>query len=161
MWENCGTFPFTDYECTPKAYEETQDFVRKISILRGENDKFGVVTKGFTGLDWSAFVHADSSVIIGRGSKSFISNRVTRKSKIWRMVQAYWLSHAAEAQGMVKTLAEANHGDLVLCTLVEDGVFEENVMYPVALYAEMMWNPDEDISRMINDVALRGYVDFA
>ena len=161
VWENCGTFPFTDYEYTPKAYEETQDFVRKISVLRGENDKFGVVTKGFTGLDWSAFVHADSSVIIGRGSKSFISNRVTRKSKIWRMVQAYWLSHAAEAQGMVQTLAEANHGDLVLCTLVEDGVFEENVMYPVALYAEMMWNPDEDISRMINDVALRSYVDFA
>ena len=161
VWENCGTFPFEDYEYTPEAYEQTRDFVRKISDLRGENDKFGVVTKGFTGLDWSAFVHADSSVIIGRGSKGFISNRVTRKSKIWRMVQAYWLSHAEQARGMVRTLAEANSGDLVLCTLVEDGVFEENVLYPVALYAEMLWNPNEDLSKMMNDVALRSYVDFA
>ena len=161
VWENCGSFPFADYECTPDAYEQTQDFVRKISDLRGENDKFGVVTKGFTGLDWNAFVHADGPVVIGRGSKKFIANRVTRKSKIWSMVQAYWLSHAAEAQGMVQTLAEANQGDLVLCTLVEDGVFEENILYPVALYAQMMWNPNEDLSQMMNDVALRSYVDFA
>ena len=161
VWENCGTFPFTDYECTPDAYKQTQDFVRKISALRGKNEKFGAVTKGFTGLDWSSFVHADSTVIIGRGSKSFIANRVNRKSKIWRMVQAYWLSHAAQAQGMVRTLAEANSGDLVLCTLVEDGVFEENIMYPVALYSEMMWSPDADLGQTINDVALRSYIDFA
>ena len=161
VWENCGTFPFTDYEYTPEAYKQTQDLVRKISDLRGENDKFGVVTKGFTSLDWSAFAHADAPVIIGRGSKKFIADRVARKSKIWRMVQAYWLSHAAEAQGMVQTLAEAKKGDLVLCTLVEDGVFEENVMYPVALYAEMLWDPNADLSQMINDVALRSYVDFA
>jgi hypothetical protein len=161
VWENCGTFPFADYECTPDAYKQTQDFVRKISALRGKNEKFGAVTKGFTGLDWSSFVHADSTVIIGRGSKSFIANRVNRKSKIWRMVQAYWLSHAAQAQGMVRTLAEANSGDLVLCTLVEDGVFEENIMYPVALYSEMMWSPDADLGQTINDVALRSYIDFA
>jgi hypothetical protein len=161
VWENCGTFPFADYECTPDAYKQTQDFVRKISALRGKNEKFGAVTKGFTGLDWSSFVHADSTVIIGRGSKSFIANRVNRKSKIWRMVQAYWLSHAAQAQGMVRTLAEANSGDLVLCTLVEDGVFEENIMYPVALYSEMMWSPDADLVQTINDVALRSYIDFA
>jgi hypothetical protein len=77
------------------------------------------------------------------------------------MVQAYWLSHAAQAQGMVRTLAEANSGDLVLCTLVEDGVFEENIMYPVALYSEMMWSPDADLGQTINDVALRSYIDFA
>ena len=161
VWENCGDFPFSDYEYTPENYKKTQDFVRKISCLRGENDKFGAVTKCFTGLDWDAFVHADSSVIIGQGSKRFIANRVVRKSKIWRMVQAYWLTHAEQAQEMVQTLSEANRGDLVLCTLVEDGVFEENILYPVALYAEMLWNWDEDLTQMMNDVALRSYVDFA
>ena len=77
------------------------------------------------------------------------------------MVQAYWLSHAAQAQGMVRTLAEANSGDLVLCTLVEDGVFEENIMYPVALYSEMLWDCEADLDTLMSEVALRGYVDFA
>ncbi|MBE5892258.1 MAG: hypothetical protein E7286_02630 [Lachnospiraceae bacterium] len=161
VWENCGTFPFRDYEYTPETYKQTQDFVREIADLRGENDKFGVVTKGFTGLDWHTFVHADSPVIIGQGSKKFIANRVTRKSKIWSMVQAFWISHAVQAQEMVQTLAEAKQGDLVLCALVEDGVFEENILYPVALYAQMLWNWDEDLLQMMNDVALRSYVDFA
>ena len=161
VWENCGTFPFVDYECDPEEFEKTKEFVGKIGALRGENDKFGVVTKGFTGLDWGKFVHADSPVLIGQGSKGFIANRVTRKSKIWRMAQAFWITHAPQAQEMVRTLAEAKKGDLVLCTLVEDGVFEENVPFAVALYAQMMWNWDEDLNQMMNNVALRSYVDFA
>ena len=160
VWENCGTFPFVDYEYNPESYKNTQDFVRKIAALRSDNDKFGVVTKGFTGLDWHAFVHADSPVLIGQGSKRFIANRVTRKSKIWNMVQAFWISHAAQAQEMVQTLAEAKQGDLILCAVLEDGVFEENIMYPVALYAQMLWNWDEELGQMMNDVALRNYVDF-
>ena len=39
--------------------------------------------------------------------------------------------------------------------------YEENILYPVALYAQMLWNWDEDLSQMMNDVALRSYVDFA
>ena len=45
--------------------------------------------------------------------------------------------------------------------LVEDGMFEENVMYPVALYSEMLWDCHRDVKSMMREVALRGYVCFA
>ena len=52
-------------------------------------------------------------------------------------------------------------GDLYITALVEDGMFEESIMYPVALYAEMLWDTDCDIREMISSVALRSYVEFA
>ena len=43
----------------------------------------------------------------------------------------------------------------------EDGMFEENIYFPVALFSEMLWNADGDIKSIINEVALRSYVEFA
>ena len=40
-------------------------------------------------------------------------------------------------------------------------MFEENIMYPVALYSEMLWDADADINNIIPSVALRDYVTFA
>ena len=45
--------------------------------------------------------------------------------------------------------------------LVEDGMFEENIMYPVALYSEMLWGYDGSIKDLTRSVALRSYVRFA
>ena len=39
--------------------------------------------------------------------------------------------------------------------------FEENIMYPVALYSEMLWDCSTDIKTMMSEVALRNYVTFA
>ena len=43
----------------------------------------------------------------------------------------------------------------------EDGMFEENLMFPVALYSEMLWDCNADIKDMTTEVALRDYVTFA
>mgnify|MGYP006988439848 CR=1 FL=1 len=43
----------------------------------------------------------------------------------------------------------------------EDGMFEENVMFPVALYSEMLWDADKDYDRLVESVAFRNYVTFA
>ena len=48
-----------------------------------------------------------------------------------------------------------------ITALVEDGMFEENIMYPVALYSEMLWDCGADIKTMMSEVALRNYVTFA
>ena len=40
-------------------------------------------------------------------------------------------------------------------------MFEENIMYPVALFSEMLWDTGANLSEMMTDVALRDYVDFA
>ena len=52
-------------------------------------------------------------------------------------------------------------GDLSIFALVEDGMFEENIMYPVALYSEMLWDCHKNIDTLIRNVALRSYVSFA
>jgi hypothetical protein len=62
---------------------------------------------------------------------------------------------------MVKAMAAAKRGDLVVTALVEDGMLEENIMYPVALYSEMLWDADAPINQLMSEVALRDYVTFA
>jgi hypothetical protein len=88
-------------------------------------------------------------------------DRVVRKSKIWRYIQAYWLIRADKALEMVRLMSRAKDRDLVVTALVEDGMFEENIMYPVALYSEMLWDCDADLDTLLSQVALRDYVDFA
>ena len=61
----------------------------------------------------------------------------------------------------VREMSRLKEGDLLLAALVEDGMFEEQVMFPVALYAEMLWDCRTDVRTMIPEVAMRSYVVFA
>lgn len=161
VWENCGSFPFSYIPNNVARFDETQEFVRKIAALRGENDRFGVVTKGFTKLDWPSFEHMEAPLHIGASSKIMKENRVIRKRRIWKYLQAYWLTHADKAYETVRTMAGAKAGKLTVTALVEDGMFEENLMFPVALYAEMLWDTESAVKTLIENVALRSYVTFA
>ena len=62
---------------------------------------------------------------------------------------------------MIKTMQSAKDGNLCITALVEDGMFEENLMFPVALYSEMLWDCNADVKDMTTEVALRDYVIFA
>lgn len=161
IWEDVGAFPFSYIPNDIKTFEETKELVRKISKLRGEEERFGVVTKGLTKLDWFTFEHPDAPRFIGVSSKVMKEDRIVRKRKIWRYLQAYWLVNADKALEMVHFMKEIKDGDLYVSALVEDGMFEENVMYPVALFAEMLWDADGDVKAMMSQVALRNYIDFA
>lgn len=161
VWENCGSFPFSYIPKDVARFDETKAFVQKIAALRGNDDKFGVVTKGIVKLDWLNFEHLNGSVFVGSSSKLMKHNRVARKHKIWKYIQAYWLSYADKAHEMVRTMSDAKGGDLYITPLVEDGMFEENIMFVVALFSEMMWDTKTPTSEMMSEVALRSYVDFA
>ena len=142
-------------------FEQTKQLVDKIAILRGRDDNFGVVTKGFTKLDWGTFKHLEGELNIGVSSKKMKRNRTERKEKIWKYLQAYWLTNADKAYDMVKQLNAIKDGKLDITALVEDGMFEENIIFIVALYAEMLWDCDKALPEMINEVALRSYIEFA
>lgn len=161
VWENCGSFPFSYIPNDIKDFDETVDFVNEIAVLRGNGEKFGAVTKGLTKLDWSKFEHMDGSGFVGASSKLMKADRVVRKSKIWRYLQAFWLTNADKALEMIKVMGEARNGDLCITALIEDGMFEEHIMYPAAIFSEMLWNADADIKELMSEVALRSYVDFA
>ena len=161
VWENCGSFPFSYIPKDVSEFKETKNFVRKIARLRGAKDRFGVVTKGLVKLDWSQFEHPKGSQNIGVSSEHMKQNRIERKKKIWRYIQAYWLTYAHKAHEMVKEIYALKNGNLCVFALVEDGMFEENIMYPVALYSEMLWDSFVDTEKIMSDVALRSYVSFA
>ncbi len=161
VWENCGDFPFSYLPSDVEHFEETVAFVQEIAALRGEGDRFGAVTKGFTKLDWASFSHVEQPVNLGVSTRRMKADRIARKRKIWKYLQAYWLTNADKAQAMVKAMSAAKRGDLVVTALVEDGMLEENIMYPVALYSEMLWDADAPVNQLMSEVALRDYVTFA
>lgn len=161
VWEDCGAFPFSYIPNDVQSFDETQRFVSSIDVLRGASDRFGAVTKGLTKLDWRAFSHPQGPLCAGVSSKEMKENRVIRKRKIWRYLQAFWLIRADWALKAVRQMAREKEGDLMLTALVEDGMFEESILYPVALYAEMLWDAEADPDTLKSEVALRGYVEFA
>lgn len=161
VWENCGSFPFSYIPSDTEKFDDTMSFLREISALRGDSDKIGFVTKGFTKLNWSEFEHMDGAVFSGVSSKFVKRNRIERKRKIWRYLQAYWLTNADKAYETVKLLSDIKKRDLFITPLVEDGMFEENIMYPVALFSEMLWDCNTPLNKLISDVALRDYVEFS
>ncbi|MBO7170057.1 MAG: hypothetical protein J6W28_02645 [Clostridia bacterium] len=161
VWEDCGAMPFAYSPVDLREYDATGELVSKIANLRGEDDRFGVVTKAFVTLDWPHFVHLTGSQCIGVSSKAMKHNRVDRKSRAWRFSQAGWLINADKAQDMIVEMCRLKKGDFSSFALVEDGMFEENIPYPVALYAEMLWNATADVKQLTYDVALRSYVSFA
>ncbi len=136
------------------------DFVRQIAALRGENERFGVVTKAFTKLDWKAFEHQRGAYFMGVSSEAVQENRVVRKHEIWKYLQAWWLTYADKAYEIIQAMKEVTGGDMYCTALVEDGMFEKDLMYIVALYAEMIWNTDGDVKEMMTEVALRKDVHF-
>lgn len=161
VWENCGAFPFDYIPKNVENFDDTMDFVKKIAVLRGNDDRFGVVTKGLTKLKWSSFEHIDGQIFAGVSTKRIRDNRVRRKNVIWRYLQSYWFTNSGYVEEMIKAMTDAKKGKLYISALIEDGMFEENIMFPAALYAEILWDPYYDINKHINEVALRNYVEFA
>ena len=161
VWEDCGAFPFSYIPNDVKDFDKTMAFVTDIANLRGAVDRFGVVTKGLVKLDWSEFEHPLGAQMIGVSSAALKKNRIDRKRKIWRYIQASWLANADKALLAVQKMCRLKGGELSVLALVEDGMFEESITFPVALYSEMLWNADGEIKDMIKAVAMRGYVDFA
>jgi len=161
VWENCGAFPFSYIPNDVERFDQTCSFVEKITVLRGKKERFGVVTKGLTKLDWYDFEHVQGPVHVGVSSEWMKENRLIRKRRIWRYLQAGWITHADKAWEMIRLMERCKDGDLVATALVEDGMCGEKMMYPVALYAEMIWDGDSDIKQLMHRTALRSDVEFA
>lgn len=161
VWEDCGAFPFSYLPEDVENFEQTKDFASRISNLRGKDDCTGMVLKGLTKLDWGAFEHQKGPFFMGSSSKQMQHNRMDRKKKIWHVVQAGWLVNGGKVQEMVKLLRDCTGGNLHLTALVEDGMFEKKLYYPVALLGEILWDCDTDYEKLSYQVAARSDVEFA
>ncbi len=155
FWEDCGAFPYHYIPKNTEGFEETVNFTEKIKNLR--DGGFGTLFKGMTCLDWTTFKHQEDTFVLGECSEEFINRRTAEKEKIWKYLQAYWITNAH----YVKELLEKLDSDTLVGALIEDGMLESGLWYPAALYAQMLWDNESTSEELLNKVALMPQVKFA
>lgn len=145
VWENCGAFPFEGEfgdvgdDGNAGDLDATRAFVEKITVLRGKDDKFGAVLKGMLGLDWTTFFHQKPGMIIGQRSKSVVQERTETQNRIWKFRQTNWIRHVENVRLIVQSMLK-DKSYMNIQALVEDGMFENKIFLPVAIYAETLWD---------------------
>ena len=83
------------------------------------------------------------------------------KRPIWRYVQAYWMENAWYAQTTFRHLCDRKNGNFTALSLVEDGMFESALWFPVLLCGELLWNPYADTQVLLRETALNPAAVFA
>ena len=157
VWENCGCFPFESEfadvgdENNPGDLAATREFVEKITVLRGKEDRFGAVLKGMCALDWSTFIHQQPAQILGVRSNQFIAKRSDRQSKIWKYRQGGWVRYVENVRLIVQSMVK-DKDYMNIQGLVEDGMFESYISLPVAIYAETLWDCQKDGMETVQQV---------
>jgi len=160
VWEDCGSFPYEYYADRVADFEDTLAFTQKTLVLRGEEEKWGCVLKGMLNLDWfDEFEHFTAPYILGHRTSAYMRHRLEKKNRIWKLQQAHWLENAEYVRRTVEAIAQGK--DAIVQALVEDGMFENKIMLPVALYAEMLWDHSVNTGAMIARVSKYPCVEFA
>ncbi len=160
VWEDCGAFPYSYWADQISDYDETCSLSDKLLSLRGNNERFGAVFKGMLKLDWNEFEHFDNSYILGERTENYINSRQQTKNRIWKIQQASWIENANYFRKIIALIANKGN-DCIVQGLVEDSMFENKIMLPVAIFAEMMWTPNEDTNKLIGQVSKYPCVHFA
>ena len=155
IWEDVGAFPWNYYPEDMEGYEETIATTHTIENLRQEGG-FGGVLKGYINLDWHTFEHHDGPCPIGISTEQYQAAKSAERQAYKRFFLAGWLQKAPKALEMVKQLPY----DATMTVLVEDACYEDKLHFPVALYAEMLWDYDREIGDIMYEVALNPAVDF-
>lgn len=93
---------------------------------------------------------------MGVAEKEYINQRTERQKKILRYTQAYWIKNAEYALRLIQEFRE----DAIITCLVEDGMFENLINYPLALCAQMLWDSNRSVDDILCQTALMPCVDF-
>ncbi len=166
VWEDCGAFPFayTPERIGEDDFGDTVALAEDISVLRGEDDRFGCVFKGLICLNWKQFRYPAQPYVIGEASEALRQARLAEKRPIWRYVQAHWMKSAWYAQTTVRQLCHKKENCPTGWTalfLVEDGMFESSLWFPVLLCGEILWNPFTETADLLRDTGLNPAAVFA
>lgn len=158
IWEDCGSFPYSYGAQATSTLEETSAFSGKIASLRGGKG-FGAVLKGMSWLDWGSFEHQIGPFILGESVREEIKEKLMLRRDILRYQQSYWLQNGTAACRILRELASATNGTAELSALLEDGLFDEKIWLPAALFAELLWDDTTEYNRLLGKVARREIVE--
>lgn len=151
VWEDCGSFPYDYLPGDIQDFENTKAFTEQILSLR-PGSPCGVVLKGQICLDWSIFEHQKGPFVMGCESQAKIEKRMEKAKEIWHFIQSDWFRNGRLCQEIIRMLCE---GGAEVNALVEDGLLESKCWFPVALYAQMLWDCTEDFDGIVRRVSQR------
>lgn len=161
VWEDAGQFPYNYVpETQMPGFGDAEEATRKIARLRGGQGT-GATLKGLCCLDWKTFRHMEGALQIGCASRAHMESLLPEKRRIWRYVQSHWLVNAEACRAVVAEYVAASGGEAAMCGLVEDSLFEMKMWFPVALFAEILWDCGRPAERLLVDTAQRAGVEFA
>jgi hypothetical protein len=149
LWEDAGSFP---YHYDPRhidTFEDTFEYTRKLLVLRGKQERFGAMLKGFTVLNWERFEHQKGPHIVGTANEYFMRGRKKEKDFYWRYAAPYWLEQAGQMKRFATLVAEAPVRDRVVTALVEDGLWESELHVSLALLSELLWDSSADTKELV------------
>ena len=112
-----------------------------------------------TKLDWFHFSHFVGRYVMGERTEAYMTNRRTEKQYLWKLIQAGWMRNGHYAKNTISAIADGN-SNAVVQALVEDGMLERDIMLPVAMYAQMLWEPERNFDELLQETALWPCVHF-
>ena len=157
VWEDAGGFPYQYDPRNTGDIDQTLAYTQQLLALRGAEERFGAVLKGFTVLNWKDFEHQKGPFVLGCLSRSATGRLADEKQFYWRYAAPYWINQADAMRRFATCVAEAKVRDRLVMALVEDGVWEHGIHVSAALYAALLWNPDEPIDGLLEVIMHAGY----
>ncbi len=147
IWEDLGAFPYHDSPDKLYGYDRMRELNKRIQTLRSGG--FGAVLKANYRLNWNAFEHQSGRYLMGVMGREYTREKANEKRPMLKKLQADWIKNAKYAHTLIKDFDE----DALITVLAEDGGFDESISYPVALYAEMLWDSDRSIDDIMQITA--------
>ena len=170
VWEDAGVIPYSyipapEYRVdeTNKAaglgsVEATVEYSAKLATLRNHAE-FAMVAKGFSYIRWMTEFENHQSFILGERSDSFIQKRLQERMPRWKKNSALWFAHYRNAVEFYRHIMQVNPRKVFVTALIEDGMFEYRIDPSVALFAAILWNPEQDFET-IGESAQSAWFDF-
>ncbi|MFP4017482.1 MAG: hypothetical protein ACLFUI_10670, partial [Halanaerobiales bacterium] len=152
MWEDIGGFPYSYEPDDIEKFTDIIEYTKKATALRKNAVLTGAVFKGMINLDWNSFEKQPDSFLMGKMDEELIKEKAGIVARRWRFVEKYYRRNLDLLLKTIITISE-NNAAACIVSLVEDGLWEEKMWLPVALYAESVWNPFRDKDELIEMVS--------
>lgn len=155
IWENCGVFPYShDMNLTTESMAETLAFSDEV-IMQRPGVPTGMVFKGLLKQDWPYFEHQAGPYILGNASPETIKKDMDMFTPMMRFLQSEWMLRGEFAHTLAKELVRCATGELHLCIASH---IADTPWYPLALCAELLWDPNRSYRSVVAAVSRRRYV---
>ncbi|MDR1675308.1 MAG: hypothetical protein LBR86_02400 [Tannerella sp.] len=154
---HCKGFPYGYYPGDGDDFNATLEYTRKLLSVRGRDERFGAIFKGFPLLDWSYFENQKGPFILGETTADFREKRAAEKKYLWDYSTAYWLQRIGDLKKICTLIANADVRDRAVTALVEDSMWENDIYLSAALLGECLWDPGLDAADTIAMLFHSGY----